>query len=106
MSTRDRDFLLHRLAEIRQKIEELLPKIDPAKEIYQGWRIKQMLAHITGWGDASIDSLHAHIAGRAPAIPAIRGINEYNIRTVPSRQSLDTLIFWMSGGLRVRYCIP
>ena len=89
MSTRDRDFLLHRLAEIRQKIEELLPKIDPAKEIYPGWRIKQMLAHITGWDDAAIDSLRAHIAGRAPAIPAIRGIDEYNIRMVAFRHGLD-----------------
>ena len=48
-----------------------------------------MLAHITGWDDATIDSLRAHVAGRAPAVPANRGIDEYNARTVTSRQDLD-----------------
>jgi hypothetical protein len=89
MTVGDRYFLLHRLDETRLKIEELLPKIDPKKEIYPGWTIKDMLAHITGWDDATIDSLRAHVAGRAPAVPANRGIDEYNARTVTSRQNLD-----------------
>jgi hypothetical protein len=89
MSTGDREFLVNRLDETRKEIEDLLPLIDPKLEIYPGWSIRQLLAHITGWDDATIDSLRAHIAGRAPAVPANRGINEYNIRTVASRQDLD-----------------
>jgi len=89
MTTADRNFLLQRLDETRAKIEELLPKVDPKKEIYPGWTIKDLLAHITGWDDATIDSLRAHVAGRVPAIPADRGINEYNARTVSTRQDLD-----------------
>jgi hypothetical protein len=89
MTTEDREFLLRRLDQTRQKIEDLLPKIDPEKEIYPGWTIKQMLAHITGWDDATIDSLRAHVSGRTPLVPASRGINEYNARTVSSRQDLD-----------------
>ncbi|HTX91005.1 MAG TPA: ClbS/DfsB family four-helix bundle protein [Anaerolineales bacterium] len=89
MTSADREFLLHRLNETRSQIEALLPKIDPKKEIYPGWTIKDMLAHITGWDDATIDSLRAHVAGRLPATPAERGIDEYNGRTVTSRQDLD-----------------
>jgi hypothetical protein len=84
-----RDVLIHRLDEARLKIEELLPKIDAVKEIYPGWTIKQMLAHITGWDEVTIDSLRAHIAGRVPSVPANRGINEFNARTVASKREQD-----------------
>ncbi len=90
MSTADRETLLARLDETRAKVEELLPRIDPEKEIYLGWRIKDILAHITGWDDATVDSLRAHVAGRLPATPADRGLDEYNSRTVSSRKDLDT----------------
>lgn len=89
MSTPERGFLLHRLDETRQEIEELLPKIDPAKFIYPGWTIKEMLAHMTGWDDVLIDSLRAHLTGNPPALEAIRSINEYNDRTVAARAGLD-----------------
>jgi hypothetical protein len=89
MTVPDRTLLLHRLDETRSKIEELLPKIDHDKEIYPGWTIKDMLAHISGWDEATIDSLRAHVAGRNPLTPAEKGVDEYNTRTVSSRQDLD-----------------
>ena len=85
----DRIFLLHRMDETRSKIEKLLPEIDPSKEIYPGWTIKDMLAHMTGWDDATIDSLRAHVVDRPPSLDAIRSMDEYNLRTVTSRQDLD-----------------
>jgi hypothetical protein len=87
--TGTRESLLLRFDGTRQKIEELLPNIDPYKDIYLGWTIKQILMHITGWDDAAIDSLHDHIDGQAPSVPANRGIDEYNARTVASRQGQD-----------------
>ncbi len=81
--------LLQSLDEARARLEELLPKVDPAKEIYPGWTIRHLLAHITGWDDATIASLRAHMAGLPPATPAERGIDEYNAGTVTSRQDLD-----------------
>jgi len=82
-------FLLQRLDEAREQIRGLLKKIDPSKEIYTGWTIREMLAHITGWDDATIDALRAHVAGREPAMTATRGIDEYNAQTVTSREALD-----------------
>lgn len=89
MTSADREFLLHRLDETRAKIEALLPKIDPCQQIYPGWTIKDLLAHMTGWDDATIDSLQAHMNGRPPGVAAIRSLDEYNSSTVSSRQDLD-----------------
>jgi hypothetical protein len=89
LMTADRSTLLQQLDETRAKLEALLPGIDARKEIYPGWTIKDLLAHVTGWDDATIESLRAHVAGRPPATPADRGIDEYNGRTVTTRKDLD-----------------
>jgi hypothetical protein len=88
MTSVDRDFLLHRLDETRSKIEELLLDINQEKEIYPGWSIKDMLAHMTGWDDATIDSLRAHVIGRQPSVAAISSLDKYNNLTVSSRKDL------------------
>jgi len=89
MPVPDRNFLLHRMDKTRSKIEDLLQEIDPHKEIYPGWAIKDMLAHMTGWDDAIIDSLRAHVVNRPLSVPAIRSLDEYNALTVSSRKDLD-----------------
>jgi len=89
MPVPDRDFLLHRMDEARTMIEKLLPEIDPHKEIYPGWTIRDMLAHITGWDDATIDALRAHVVEHPPSVPAIRSLDEYNALTISSRKDLD-----------------
>ena len=89
MTLADREYLLTRLDEMRGHLEDLLPRVDPTREIYPGWRIKDMLAHTTGWDDATIESLRAHVAGRQPIALADHGIDEYNARTVASRRDLD-----------------
>ena len=89
MSEMQRRFLLRRLDETREIVEKILPTIDVTHEIYPGWTMKDMLAHMTGWDDATIDSLRAHVVGRIPSVPAIRSLDDYNAGTVSSRQDLD-----------------
>ena len=89
MHVPDRVFLLHRMDKTRLKIEELLPKIDPQKEIYPGWTIRDILAHMTGWDDATIDALRSHVTEFPPSVPAIHSLDEYNALTVTSRKDLD-----------------
>ncbi len=89
MANPERGFLLHRLDTTRESIEQILPTIDPDQEIYPGWTIKEMLAHMTGWDDATIDSLRAHVVGRPPSVDAIRSLDEYNERTVTTRHDLE-----------------
>ena len=88
-SSLDRSDFLRRLDGTRQVIEELLPKIDRTKYIYPGWTIKEMLGHMTGLDDATIDSLRAHVAGRPPSLDAILSLDDYNEHTVRSRADLD-----------------
>jgi hypothetical protein len=88
MASEDRNILLRRMDETRSRIESLLPGIDPKKEIYPNWTIKDMLAHMTGWDDATIDSLRSHVIDRPPSVPAIRSLDEYNALTVSSRKDL------------------
>jgi hypothetical protein len=89
MPSAERSDLLSRLDQTRQSIEDILTKIDRTKYIYPGWTIKEMLAHMTGWDDATIDSLRAHVVGHPPSLDAIRSLNEYNAHTVSSRNDLD-----------------
>ena len=89
MSDKERAFLIHRLDETRDTIEKILPAIDVTHEIYPGWTMKDMLAHMTGWDDVTIDSLRAHVIGRPPSVPAILSLDEYNNSTVSSRKDLD-----------------
>lgn len=81
--------LIQRLDRARAGLESVIPLLDPAKEIYPNWTLKQMLDHIAGWDDAVIASLHAHIDGHTPGTPADRGIDFYNAQTVSTHESLD-----------------
>ena len=44
---------------------------------------------MTGWDDATIDSLRSHVTGRPPTVPTIISLDEYNALTVSSRKDLD-----------------
>ena len=83
-----RAFLVNRLKEKRQEIESLLPNAPADKEIYTGWTLKELLAHMSGWDDVLIDALQAH-KNDEPVSPSVTtGINNYNAKTVTTRKSL------------------
>jgi hypothetical protein len=88
MTTGERELLLNRLYESRLKLEELLSRIDPSKQIYPGWTIKQILAHISGWDDASKDALCAHGLTRSPSTPTIHSLDRYNEFSIASRKDM------------------
>ena len=81
--------LIQRLDEARAGLESVLPRVDPARQIYPNWTLKQMLDHIAGWDDAVVASLHAHMNGSVSATPADRGIDFYNAETVTTREIID-----------------
>ncbi|MGD1994823.1 MAG: DinB family protein [Anaerolineae bacterium] len=81
--------LIEQLDAAREAMQEAAEAVDPSAEIYPGWTIKEILAHITGWEDATIESLRAHALGDVPATPASRGIDAYNASTVATRETLS-----------------
>lgn len=67
----------------------MVAQIDSKSEVYPGWKMKQVLAHITGWDEAATASIKAFVQGNEDSIVAYRGIDEYNERSVETRQDLN-----------------
>jgi hypothetical protein len=76
------------LDEGRQKMRDLLVELDGDYEVYPGWTAKNLVAHITGWDDAVLASLHSYLTGDIPATPAASGFDLYNAGTVEKRSGL------------------
>jgi hypothetical protein len=89
MTKPDRKSLLHIMDETRGRLEDLLPQIDLRKEIYPGWTIRDLLAHLTGWDVATIDAISAFLNGTPTSISDIRNLDEYNALSISARTGLD-----------------
>jgi hypothetical protein len=72
----------------RAEMREILKLAEGNPTIYQPWRMKEVLDHITGWDDAVIASIKSFLADEVPATPASRGIDAYNADTVSSREAI------------------
>lgn len=81
--------LIRELEEARAILMTAVGQVPPEHEIYPHWKVKELLAHITGWDDAVIASIHAMLGGQAPGTPAARGLDYYNALTVSEREALD-----------------
>jgi hypothetical protein len=77
-----------RYEKARAEIREIVQLAQGNPTIYQPWRMKEVLDHITGWDDAVIASIKSFLAGEVPATPASRGIDAYNADTVSSREAI------------------
>lgn len=91
MASREKQFLIARWENRREALKALVAQAEAhqEKEIYRGWKLKEFLAHMSGWDDAVIASLRAHAVGGAFGTPAARGVNAYNAQTVSTREALD-----------------
>ncbi|MBL8153589.1 MAG: maleylpyruvate isomerase N-terminal domain-containing protein [Anaerolineae bacterium] len=81
--------LLRELDKSRAEMLLVLGLADRGRDIYPGWTIRQVLAHLTGWDEAVTASLRAFLEGSDAAIASYRGINEYNARSVETRADLS-----------------
>jgi DinB superfamily len=84
----DRDTYIQRYENAREEMRDILKFAQGNPTIYEPWRMKEVLDHITGWDDAVIASIKSFLAHEIPAIPASRGIDAYNADTVSSREAI------------------
>jgi len=84
----DKATYLKRYENARAEMREIVKLAQGNQTIYQPWRMKEVLDHITGWDDAVIASIKSFLAGDIPATPASRGIDAYNVETVTSRETI------------------
>ncbi len=85
----DKVQLMRAFDQAREKMRAVLPDIDLHMEIYPNWTIKEVLAHLAGWDDATITALRAFSAGQPTPLFALRGIDFYNAQTVAERAGLQ-----------------
>ncbi len=85
----DNERLVQELDAARAHMRATVAACNVERELYPGWTIKQVLAHITGWDDATIAALRAHGGGVEPGTPAALGINHYNAQSVATREGLN-----------------
>ena len=79
---------INRYEAARGEMREIIKLAQGNPTIYEPWRMKEVLDHITGWDDAVIASIRSFLAGEIPATPAARGIDAYNAETVSSREAI------------------
>ncbi len=84
-----REALIQKFLTAREKLRALVDQADPRKQIYPGWTIREVLAHITGWDDSVIATLQAHLHGVTPAIKPWLGVDAYNAETLSTREAMD-----------------
>ncbi|MBI5354231.1 MAG: ClbS/DfsB family four-helix bundle protein [Chloroflexi bacterium] len=83
------EILIQRLETSRAMMIAHLDEIDRNRKIYPLWTVREIIAHLSGWDDATIAFIKAIVAGEVPATPAARGIDAYNEETVATREGLD-----------------
>ena len=66
-----------------------LDEIDKNRKVYPLWTIREIIAHLSGWDDASISFVNALLKGETPPVPAPRGPEVYNEETVSTREGLS-----------------
>lgn len=84
----DKTELMQEFHRVRDDLRSLLPGVDVHQRIYPSWTLKELLAHLTGWDDATIAALQALKARQATPLLASRGIDAYNAQTVAERTGL------------------
>lgn len=84
----EREIYIQRFEAARAKMKEMVQLARENRIIYEPWRMKEVLDHITGWDDAIIASINSLLSGDIPATPAMHGANVYNAETVSTREAL------------------
>ncbi len=84
-----REVIIEQYETARAKMIANLEEIERNRKIYPLWTIREILAHISGWDDATIGFIRSLVNNAPPATPAMRGQDVYNAETVSTREGLS-----------------
>ena len=85
----EREHIIAEFEKSREQMRSVVSKADSHRAIYPLWTMKEVLDHLSGWDDAVISTLNAHISGVVGDMPSVRGIDAYNAETVSTREALS-----------------
>lgn len=66
----------------------IVERIDPEKKVYPEWKIKEVLAHLAGWDEATTASVRSFLDKTRPEVVAHEGVDVYNAKSVSTRGEL------------------
>lgn len=66
----------------------IVERIDPEQKVYPEWKIKEVLAHLAGWDEATTASVRSFLDKTSPEVVAHQGVDVYNAQSVSTRQEL------------------
>jgi hypothetical protein len=104
----ERQRLIEQLDEAHDRMRAVLVGIDPRMRMSPTWTIKEVIAHIAGWDDATIEMLRAHVTGEPLDAPEWLGIDHYNAESVETRRPLSyeqTVSEWEQTRLQLKAMI-
>ncbi len=78
--------LVEGLRAARVAMRQVLVGIDPDREIYPGWHVRHLLAHLSGWDEVAITAIDALGRGESYAIARYQGLDDFNRRSVEARR--------------------
>ena len=81
--------LTRQLDEAHEKLRAVLNSLTPSRRISPTWTVQEVVAHITGWDDATIKMLHAHATDEPLDAPEWISIDHYNAQSVETRRPLS-----------------
>lgn len=71
---------------VRQKMEGVISETNPAQEICPGWRIKEIIGHITAWEIVIHKAIRNFTAGDPPYFLEEQDFDRFNQETVEFRE--------------------
>jgi len=88
------DHLTGARAELMAAIEGLSETEMTTLPVTGIWTVKEILAHICGWAAWDLAAIKGVLAGKAPDLSAIQGVNTFNARLIAERGgwSLDRIL--------------
>lgn len=85
-----RDQIIQILTLSRREIRQAIDQIDPTSQIYPGWQLRELLAHIAGWDQLLAKCLSAHANGERFSRPGFPETDEFNRQSIEARADLST----------------
>lgn len=80
--------IIDQTSESQATMLRIVERIDPEQKVYPEWKIKQVLAHLAGWDEATTASLRSFLRGGTPDLVAHQGVDVYNANSVSTRDEL------------------
>ncbi len=92
MSKKDKKHLIDKLVDNHLETQAIMENVDLQSPVYKdsGWRVKDIIGHISAWNQEAAQSLRTHRSGSEYLIPNLDDTEvEYNARAVHQRREMS-----------------